>query len=188
MAEPHAHSQPIETYGRHAFLIFLFVFKAAFIPLLLSPFISRCFSIHSSPAIGFHSCFFFTTDVSASIRSTLHLLMVSFQAWDWLWHLMLGSQRRIIGCARSRNLVSNFCPGRGLNLGPHSLIWLRTLPLDYGALRQHTHAPHPRFKAFCLSVVCTKVAMCQPYISNKRSSSIGMQIYIYIYIYIYIIY
>src|SRR6218665_802302 len=37
-----------------------------------SPSISRCFSIHSSPAIaiGFHSCFFFTTDVSAPIRST----------------------------------------------------------------------------------------------------------------------
>src|SRR6218665_794120 len=26
------------------------------------------------------------------------------------------------GCARSRNLISNFCPGRGLNLGPHSLM------------------------------------------------------------------
>ena len=31
-----------------------------------SPSMSRCFSIHSSsPAIGFHSCFFFTTDVFA---------------------------------------------------------------------------------------------------------------------------
>ncbi len=40
-----------------------------------SPSISRCFPIHSSsPAIEFHSCFFFTTDVSAPIRSTLHLL------------------------------------------------------------------------------------------------------------------
>src|SRR6218665_1177862 len=29
---------------------------------------------HSSPAIGFNSCFFFTTDVSAPIRSTFHLL------------------------------------------------------------------------------------------------------------------
>src|SRR6218665_2468300 len=37
----------------------------------LSPSISQCFSIHSSPAIGFHSCFFFTTDVSAPIQSTL---------------------------------------------------------------------------------------------------------------------
>src|SRR6218665_859154 len=40
------------------------------------------FSIHSSSDIGFHSCFFFTTDVSAPILSTLHLLMVSFQAPD----------------------------------------------------------------------------------------------------------
>ena len=32
------------------------------------------FYIHSSsPAIGFHSCFFFTADVSAPIWSTLHL-------------------------------------------------------------------------------------------------------------------
>src|SRR6218665_2410468 len=46
------------------------------------PSISRCFPIHSSPAIGFHSCFSFTADVSAPIRSTLHLLtfLVSFQA------------------------------------------------------------------------------------------------------------
>src|SRR6218665_1485898 len=40
-----------------------------------SPSISRCFSIHSSsPATEFHSCFFFTIDVSAHIRSTLLLL------------------------------------------------------------------------------------------------------------------
>ena len=32
------------------------------------------FSIHSSPAIGFHSCFSFMADVSAPIRSTLQLL------------------------------------------------------------------------------------------------------------------
>ena len=33
------------------------------------------FSIHSSSyAIGFHSCFFFTANVSPPIRSTLHLL------------------------------------------------------------------------------------------------------------------
>src|SRR6218665_889734 len=38
-----------------------------------SPSISLCFSIHSSPAIGFHSCFF-TTDISAHIQSTLHFL------------------------------------------------------------------------------------------------------------------
>jgi len=43
-------------------------------PFPFSPSISRCFSIHSSPAIEFHSCFFFTADVSAPIRSTFHLL------------------------------------------------------------------------------------------------------------------
>src|SRR6218665_2311561 len=64
-----------------------------------SPSISRSFSIHSSPAIGFHSCFYFTIDVLAPIRSTLHLLMVSFQAWDWVWYLMLWSQRQSMGCA-----------------------------------------------------------------------------------------
>ena len=31
-------------------------------------------------------------------------------------------QRRSMGRAWSRNLVSNFCPGRGLNLGPRSLM------------------------------------------------------------------
>src|SRR6218665_3550079 len=37
--------------------------------LSLLPSIFRCFSIHSSsPATEFHSCFFFTTDVSAPIR------------------------------------------------------------------------------------------------------------------------
>src|SRR6218665_1412319 len=40
-----------------------------------SPSTSWCFSIHSSsPAIGFHSCFFFKTDVSAPIRLSLYLL------------------------------------------------------------------------------------------------------------------
>src|SRR6218665_665684 len=39
-----------------------------------SPSISRCFHIHSPPAIRFHQCFLFTTDVSAPIRSTLHLI------------------------------------------------------------------------------------------------------------------
>src|SRR6218665_1240977 len=68
-----------------------------FFPL---PSISWCFSIHSSsPPIGFHSCFFFTTDVSAPIQSTHHLLtfLGEFQAWDWLWYSMLLSQRRSSG-------------------------------------------------------------------------------------------
>src|SRR6218665_3017564 len=38
----------------------------------------------SMHAIGIHSCIFFTTDVSAPIRSIIHLLMVSFQVWDCL--------------------------------------------------------------------------------------------------------
>src|SRR6218665_2875508 len=64
-----------------------------------SPSISRSFSIPSSfPAIGFHSCFFFTADVhvSAPIRSTLNLLTfyVSFQAWDWHWYPMVWFQRQ----------------------------------------------------------------------------------------------
>src|SRR6218665_3818697 len=45
--------------------------------LFHSPFMYGCFLIHSfSPVIGFHSCFFFTTDVhvSATIRWTLHFL------------------------------------------------------------------------------------------------------------------
>ena len=35
---------------------------------------------------------------------------------------MLLSQMRSLGCAWSRNLGSNFCPDRGLNLGPRSLM------------------------------------------------------------------
>src|SRR6218665_1149535 len=67
---------------------------------LSSPSISRCFSIHSSSsAIGFHSCFSFTTDIHDCVcthRSTLHLLfrLVSRLNWDWLWYLMLLSQGR----------------------------------------------------------------------------------------------
>src|SRR6218665_3326787 len=45
------------------------------IAFLLSPSISWCFSIHSSPAIGFHSFFFF-------IRICTHSPMVNFQASD----------------------------------------------------------------------------------------------------------
>src|SRR6218665_1585703 len=70
----------------------------------LSPFplpsIPRCFPITSShPAIEFQSCFFFTADVSAPIRSTLQLLTlsVSLQAWDWLWSQMLLSQMQSRG-------------------------------------------------------------------------------------------
>src|SRR6218665_3756026 len=86
----------------------------------LSPSISRCFSIHSSPVIGFHSCFFCTTDVFAPIRSTLHLLMESFQAWD-----CHGSGTRCCGsrggewCAHEAVIsfqISALAMARGLNL------------------------------------------------------------------------
>src|SRR6218665_2344463 len=71
------------------------------LPVLVSialHFAFRILSVFHSllSAIGFQSYFFFTADVSPPIRSTLHLLtfLVSFQAWDWLWHPMLWSQRR----------------------------------------------------------------------------------------------
>src|SRR6218665_452737 len=41
----------------------------------------RCFYIHSSLAIELHSCFFFTSGVSAPIRSTFHLLVETFRLW-----------------------------------------------------------------------------------------------------------
>src|SRR6218665_191283 len=45
-----------------------------------SPSISRCFSIHfSSPAIEFHSCFFFTTDVFAPIGRPFTYFFGDFQ-------------------------------------------------------------------------------------------------------------
>src|SRR6218665_652863 len=62
--------------------------------LFLLPSISRCFSIHSSsPAIEFHSRFFVTTDVSATIVRpfTYSLFEVSLQAGE---RLLLWSQRR----------------------------------------------------------------------------------------------
>src|SRR6218665_2293168 len=69
------------------------------VSIVFSPFAFHIsvFSIHSSPAIGFNSCFFFTTDVSAPAPSTLRLLTVNFQAWDWLWYPMLWSKRRSMG-------------------------------------------------------------------------------------------
>src|SRR6218665_3713596 len=68
-------------------------------PALVSialPFAFHTWCFHSLlSTIGFQSCFFFTADVSPPIRSTLHLLTfsVSFQAWDWIWYLILWSQR-----------------------------------------------------------------------------------------------
>src|SRR6218665_1049602 len=65
-----------------------------------SPSISRCFSNHySSTAIGLHACFFFTTDVSAPIRSTLHLLTLlgEFRGLELALVPDVGSQRRSRG-------------------------------------------------------------------------------------------
>src|SRR6218665_2312334 len=82
----------------------------AFSPL---PSTSRCFSINSSSlALGSRSCVFFTTNVSAHIRSTLHLLTfyVNFQAWDWLWYPMSWSQRRSRDeHPRGGNFEQKFC-------------------------------------------------------------------------------
>src|SRR6218665_1953020 len=78
-----------------------------------SPSMSWCFSIHSSPAIGFHSCFSFTADISASIRSTLHSLLGEFSGLG----LALAPDVVVLeaehGYAWIRNLDPNFCPGRG---------------------------------------------------------------------------
>ena len=100
-------------------------------PLLVSiafpvlPSISHCFSIHSSlPAIEYHSCFFFTTDVSAPTGWPF-----IYSLCRWVSRLRTGSGVPNVvvpeaeqGCAWSRNLISNFCPGRGLNLGPCCLM------------------------------------------------------------------
>src|SRR6218665_302416 len=62
-----------------------------------SPSISRCFSIHSfSPVIEFHSCFLFTTNVSAPINRpfTYSLSLVRFQVWGWLWYPMVPRRNR----------------------------------------------------------------------------------------------
>ena len=45
-----------------------------FVSIAFSPFALPIlvFSIHSSPVVGFYTCFFLTTDISAPNRSTLH--------------------------------------------------------------------------------------------------------------------
>src|SRR6218665_633479 len=70
----------------------------------------------SRSAIGFQSCFFFTADISAPTRSTLHLFTfkVSFQAWDWLWYPMLWSQRWNRGAHGAEISISDFSPVRGV--------------------------------------------------------------------------
>src|SRR6218665_2579425 len=83
-------------------------------------------------AIGFQSCFFFTADVSPSIRSTLHLthFLGEFPGLGLalvpdVSRLGTGSGPGCCGprggqrCAWSSKLDPNFCPGRGRtsNLG-----------------------------------------------------------------------
>src|SRR6218665_1502335 len=89
---------------------------------------SRCFSIHSSsPAIEFHSCLFFTTDVSALIgRPFTCALLGEFQAWDWLWYPMLCSKcfyhRGGAGVRMKQISRFKFLPWQRLNLGLCSLM------------------------------------------------------------------
>src|SRR6218665_3975391 len=83
-------------------------------PPFFLPSISQSFSIHSSsPAIGFHSCFFFTADASAPIRSTLHLLFKGVSGLGLALVPNVAVPEAEQGCAWSRNLDPNFYPGRG---------------------------------------------------------------------------
>ena len=62
-------------------------------------FISRCFSIHSSPAIGFLQCFFFMTDVSAPIQSlTLYIIYYYFLKFLNLWMTVTPESLICMGC------------------------------------------------------------------------------------------
>jgi len=56
------------------------------------PSISQCFSTHSSSAIGFHSCFFFTADVGY-----LHPFDRPFTCLWWVSRLGTGSGTRCCG-------------------------------------------------------------------------------------------
>src|SRR6218665_1966918 len=51
--------------------------------------------------------FLLYADVSPPIRPTLHLLtfQTSLQAWDWLWYLVLWSQRRNSGAHGAKNSI-----------------------------------------------------------------------------------
>src|SRR6218665_601286 len=99
------------------------------------PSISLCFSILSSSLdTEFHLYFFFTIDVSAPIgRPLTYSLLGEFPGLGLALvpDVMVPVAEQ--GCARSRNLVSNICSGRGLNLVPCSMI-AATLPIGYGAL------------------------------------------------------
>ena len=102
-----------------------------------SPSISRCFSVHStSLAIEFHSCFFFTTDLSPPIgRPVTYSLLGEFPGLGLALVpdvVVPEAEHGCAICAWSRNLVSNFCPGR-VWTADLAVWWPRTLPLCYGA-------------------------------------------------------
>src|SRR6218665_207365 len=71
------------------------------------PSISRCFTIHtSSPAIVFHSCFFFT----ASLHPSLTHFLVEFPGLGLALVPNVVVPEAEQRCAWSRNLDPNFCP------------------------------------------------------------------------------
>src|SRR6218665_3266335 len=74
-------------------------------------------------AIAFQLSFFFATNVSLPIPSTLLLLTfkVSFPAWDWLWYPMLRFQRRDSGAHGAENSIQIFALAGGYNLRPWHL-------------------------------------------------------------------
>src|SRR6218665_1072678 len=85
--------------------------------------ITRSFSTHfSSPANGFHSYFFYTTDASAPIGRpfTYSPYSPSFQAWDWRWYPMLLSQRQSKGAHETKTSVQISAMAGVRNSRPYS--------------------------------------------------------------------
>jgi len=84
-----------------------------------SPSISLCFPIHSSsPAIEFHSCFFFPTNVPAPVGRPITHFLGEFPGFGLalvVWCPMLWSQRRSRSAHEAEISFSNLCPGRGVN-------------------------------------------------------------------------
>ena len=126
------------------------------------------FDLHIS--MFFHSLFFTCHWISFVLllydwcicthRSTLHLLTfsVSFQAWDWLWYLMLWSQRRSTGSrgAHWQKSSFKFLPWRGLNRGPCSLMAANfTIRLCHGV-------PPPCNSVTSWVTPCNSVTPCAP--------------------------
>src|SRR6218665_909346 len=97
-----------------------------------SPSISRCFSIHfSSPAIEFHSCFFFTTDVFAPIGRPFTYFFGDFQGLGLALVPDIAVPEAEQGCACTRiymqysiyiQTICMYIYKSRLNLGPFSLM------------------------------------------------------------------